>query len=198
MSTATFIGTDTGTGGLWIGTYGGLGYSKLMPGSSEESLPPGVSSINFNGASTFGINANSGNNRDLQRASSPTTFDDAVWFDGALVKITVTVSDGATRALAVYMRDSSASRTEGITIKTAGGSPTLDSQRAVSGLTNGVYYRYEFSGSIDIEIANLGGPNCVVQGVFFDTPGGGGGGGGGGGVAQWYYPRLLGGIGGPF
>ncbi len=168
MSTATFIGTDTATGGLWQGVYGSTGYSKqeLAGGNLVQSLPSGVTSIGYGGASTFGISTNSGNNRDLQRVAAPTTYDDIVWFDGTAISVTITVSDGTTRALAVYMRDSSASRNQTITIKEAGTLTVLDAARTVTGgnFTSGVYYRYEFSGSIVVVITNNGGPNAVIQG----------------------------------
>jgi serine protease len=172
MATASFVGTNTTTQGTWLGVFGALGYYKMETVSKTlvSSLPAGMT-ITVTGSPTTTASATGTTDvRDLQRVDG-TTRDTVIWFSPSIFGYRITPADGTTRRLRVYLLDRAAgSRVQTMDVRDHGTNTLLDT-RTASGYSNGVWYSWDVSGDIDLNVTFVSGTasNAVVSGLFFDT-----------------------------
>lgn len=160
-TTAFFVKTDTTTQGTWKNAYGAQGYSLASDATSGTAVQLAMS-----GQSSW-IWGFSSDVRALQRA----TFNDrmaATWFSGTSLTIDVTVTDGLSHAVALYMIDwDSSGRSQTVQLLDAATANVLDTQ-VVSSFAGGRYYVWRVTGHVTIRVTRGGGPNAVVSGVLID------------------------------
>jgi hypothetical protein len=103
----------------------------------------------------------------LQTFSGSTTRLASTYFAWNSFNISVDITDGSTRRVALYLLDwDSTVRTETITIKDAASGTTLSTQ-SFSGFYSGEYAVWNIKGNVVIQVACTGGANAVVSGIFF-------------------------------
>jgi hypothetical protein len=173
VSTATFVATDSSTQGSWRGVYGADGH-HIANLSGEPVLPSYITSLTNSGGSLYSWGDPNADTKSLQYVSGSNRIA-STWYSGGSQTFAIVPNDSGTHRVSVYQCDwDNGNRSQTITIKEAGTGTVLDSARtlAQASYANGVWYTYDFTGSIDILITNTG-SNCVVGGIFFDSAGGG-------------------------
>lgn len=166
---AAFVATDTTTRGDWRGRYGADGYHVVNDAVSYPSyavVTPGNASIWTWSASTT-------DQRALQRAVGAERLA-ATWYrnDGPFT-LDINLVDGQPHEVAMYMVDwETGGRTQTIEIRDAQSNALLDT-RTVSAFSGGQYWRWTLKGHVIVSAAKTTGPNPVISGLFFGTPGSG-------------------------
>jgi hypothetical protein len=164
---ATFLPLDTGTQGNWPGVYGGDGY---IIANNTSNRTPSYATVNFTGASTYTwvSPAPSRDQRLLRTSPSIGNRIGSTFYSGSNFSIDLTLTGGQ-HQVALYLLDlDSTTRNEMITIRNADDNSVLDT-RAFSNFHNGVWAVWTMRGHVSIQVANNGGPNGVVAGLFFST-----------------------------
>ncbi len=162
----TFIGSDITTEGNWIGKYGSGGYSLAAAGTSIPSYASFAvqNQLNYTwAASTTDVRA-------LETAGGAGRIA-ATWYSGSSFSLSVNFTDGNSHELALYAVDwDDRGRSETIQITDANTQAVLDTE-TVSGFDGGTYAVWNISGSVNVSVTAITGPNAVISGVFW---GGGG------------------------
>jgi hypothetical protein len=172
LGKASFVDVDTTTQGNWKGVYGADGYTI----ANDATTLPAYAKVTTN-AQPWMWNKNTTELRALQRATTGRLA--AMWF-GEVSIVDVTISDGQTHPVAIYMLDWEGGRTQSVEVLDAATNTVLDS-RTVSNFSQGHYYIWQVSGQVRFKIARLGRFNSTHSAVFFGAPGAAGDGGSGGG-----------------
>ena len=161
-ATATFTGFDSGTEGNWIGKYGSGGYSLATAGASIPSYASFTvqNQLNYTWASpTTDVRA-------LETGGGSARIA-ATWYSGSSFNFSVNFTDGNSHQLGLYALDwDDRGRSESIVIRDANTNAILDTE-TVSGFTGGTYLEWNISGSVNVSVTPLTGPNAVISGVFF-------------------------------
>ena len=93
----------------------------------------------------------------------------ACWFSSGVFTLDVNLTDGGAHQVALYLLNwEAAARSERIDVLDAGTGTVLDT-RTVSGFSGGQYLVWTLSGHVTLRVTNLGSPNAVVSGIFFDA-----------------------------
>jgi hypothetical protein len=166
-NTATFLPLDAGTQGNWVGAYGADGYII----ANDANSPPLYATVNFTGSGTWTwIPANpSSDQRLLQAAPTGSNRIGSTYYSGTNFSIDVNLTDGQLHQVALYLLDlDTTTRNDTITIRNAANQSVLDT-RTISNFHNGVWAVWKLSGHVTIQVANNGGLNAVVSGLFFST-----------------------------
>ena len=162
-ATATFIKSDTNTGGSWINTYGTQGYDIV---SGPVSLPS-YATVTPAGQSTYTWTTTSTDSRALQVPGSANRVA-AAWYSATSFTVDVNLSDGNTHNLELYMLDfDNKGRAEQVQNSDASSGTVLDT-RTISSFSSGLYLDYAVSGNILIKITNSSNSNAVLNGLFLD------------------------------
>jgi hypothetical protein len=107
--------------------------------------------------------------RGLQRAASSSAFA-ATWYAASSFSIDVTIVDGQTHGVAIYIVDWDArGRGQRIDVLDRVTNAVLDS-RTVTDFRDGQYLVWEISGAVRIRVTATSGPNAAVSGVFIAAP----------------------------
>jgi hypothetical protein len=162
-SAATYSGLDTATQGTWTGVYGADGY--LI--ANDAMTVPSYASVSLGGDATYTWVAPTTDPRALQTYSGSSTRLASTYFASGSFNISIDITDGSTRRVALYLLDwDSSVRAETITIKDAASGTTLSTQ-SFSGFNGGEYAVWNIKGNVVIQVTCTGGANAVVSGVFF-------------------------------
>jgi hypothetical protein len=171
---ATFVKFDAATEGTWKGVYGQDGYVI----ANDSSGLPNYAAVSANAASLWTWAGSSSDPRSTQKGASSTDRIASTYYSGTTFTFDVNLSDSQSHQVAVYALDfDSFTRSETISILDAATNVVLDSE-SILNFHNGEWVVWNLRGHVLIQVANAGGLNGVVSGLFFGTPGGGGGGGG--------------------
>jgi uncharacterized membrane protein YkoI len=163
-ASAAFVGTDLSTAGSWKGVYGRDGHS--LAGSSSSL--PAYALVQY-ALPQWTWAASTGDARALQKVSGTDRIA-AAWY-GATTTVQVSLTDGVTHQLALYLLDwDSAGRRQTVEIFDTATNAVLDT-RTVTGFTNGQYLVWNLTGRTTIRITGLSGPNAVHSALFFDPIG---------------------------
>ena len=162
---ASYFMTDSHTVGGWIGSYGSQGYDII---GGRSSLP-NYATVTPSGQSTV-IWATSTNAPAALEVDPGPFGSAAAWYSSTSFTVNINLTDGQTHDLTLYAVDwKTQNRSEQIQIINAATGAVLDS-RSISSFNGGIYLQWAVSGNIEIVVTNLGGPNAVLSGLFFDTP----------------------------
>jgi hypothetical protein len=161
-TTATFKATDSVTRGNWKGVYGTGGYMLANDGTSIPSYAVVTQPSPF----TWTWSSSTTDGRALQKAAATDRIA-ATWYGGTM-DIDVTINDGRSHDLSLYLLDwDSASRFETVQLLDAVTKTVLDT-RSVSGFNGGQYWTWTVSGHVIARVSLVSGVNAVYSGVFFD------------------------------
>lgn len=164
----TFLPLDSSTQGNWPGVYGGDGYVIANDGSNNKT--PSYATVNFSGASSYTW-IPAGPSSDLRLPFTTPTSNNRIgstFYSGTSFNIDVNLTDGQ-HQVALYLLDlDTTTRKDVITLRNADTQAVLDT-RTISNFHNGVWAVWTMSGHVNIQVANNGGINAVVAGIFFST-----------------------------
>ena len=94
----------------------------------------------------------------------------ATWYASGTYSFDVNLTDGNAHQFALYAIDyDNSGRSQRIDIVDTATGSVLDS-RTMSGFAAGQYLIWNLSGHLTIQLTQLGGPNAVASGLFFDVP----------------------------
>lgn len=163
-STATFVSADVTTKGSWMGVYGADGHA--IEGVSG-SVTPSYATWSVANELTWTWTGNTTDVRALQASSS--LREATCWYN---TSFTISANVGSsTHQIAIYIVDwDSQGRAETVQVTDSVSGTVLDT-RQITNFTGGEYLLYSVTGSINIKVTENSGPNAVVSGIFFDTPG---------------------------
>ena len=167
-STASFVQSDTTTEGNWIGAYGTQGYN-IIAGPTDY---PTYATVTPAGEFDFTWSTDTSDPRALQTPGS-TARVAAGWFSNTSFTVDVNLTDGQTHDISLYALDyDNEGRSEQIQITSASTGAVLSTE-SIANFSGGVYLEWAVSGDVVITFTNTGGPNAVLNGIFFDPQGGG-------------------------
>jgi hypothetical protein len=162
-SAATFLRTDTTTGGTWRGAYGNQGWSL----ATESNTLPAYAQFTPVGQSVWTW---AGSTTDVRALQRPTTSDRfaATWFAVSSFTLDLALTDGSSHQVALYAVDwDTTSRAERIDVLDAATSALLDS-RTLASFNNGQYLVWTITGHVVFRVTLTGGVNPIVSGLFLD------------------------------
>lgn len=174
------LGTNpTGGNGNWWQVYGEngalIGANVSNPASGQTYAVDGVANVSFNGKyyswTEYGAvdptdPSSLGNRDDSSRIAG-------AWYSLPVLRVHVDITDGNAHQLALYLLDVGTSyggqnRSETVQLFDSDGNPLTNAIK-VSDFADGKYVVFDnVSGSFDIVITCLSGPNAVLSGLFFD------------------------------
>jgi hypothetical protein len=160
---ATFLISDTSTGGGWEGVYGtdGTALANVTP----QNIPSYVRFYVQN-QENYTWDSNPSDPRALETGSGTARIA-ACWYNPATFNFDVNFTDGNTHQFALYAVDwDHIGRAETIQIVDIDTGNQLD-LRTLSNFSSGAYLVWNISGHVRINVTNTGGANAVVSGVFF-------------------------------
>lgn len=159
---ASVQGIDSTTQGNWKGHYGADGY--LI--ANDSNNPPSYATVDINGASLWTWATATTDPRALLRGASPTNRIASTYYSASSFTFDVNITGGP-HQIALYLLDlDNAGRNETISILDPATNNVLDT-RTFSDFRNGVYASWMLQGHVLIKVANNGGLNAVVSGLFF-------------------------------
>lgn len=169
---AQYVGSDAGTQGTWLGTYGGEGYNVF----GDRNLLPSYVTVTPVGKSDWTWQWSTQDPAALQRAVGTDRLA-ACWYSATSYSIDLRFTDGQAHRVSVYFLDwDKMGRVQNVQVTDGGTGVILDS-KTVSAFGQGIYHTWDLSGHVKITVIAQTG-NAVASGIFFG-PGAGGGGGGG-------------------
>ena len=168
-NTAKFARTDTMTQGTWKGVYGLDGYS--VADATPSSIPGYAQFTPQNEAVWMWPGSGSDvRNPELPGSTAGTTRQASCWFSdsGSTFDLDVNLTDAQVHQFELYLLDwDSQGRAETIQIVDAVSNTVLDT-RTVTNFTQGIYYIWNISGHVKINITRTAGPNGVASAAFFN------------------------------
>jgi hypothetical protein len=163
-TSAAFVREDATTRGNWKGAYGADGYNVI--GDARAYRPYATVTASGNTSYTW---ANSDwTLGGLQKASMTATDRVAAcWYSGTSFTIDLDLTDGLSHRLALYFLDwDTQNRKQTVTVSDATTGAVLDT-RSMTDFSQGKYLVYDVKGHVRITVANAGGLNAVMSGLFF-------------------------------
>lgn len=164
-ATASFVRSDTSTGGTWTGSYGADGFDDFdgpstLPSYAQVGLGAGISQYAWAASTT--------DPRALQIAPGATGRTAACYYAASSFTIDLNLTDNQSHRVALYLSDfDRAGRSESVQITDAGTGAVLDTE-SVTNFANGDYLVWSITGHVKITITNTGGwLNAVASGLFF-------------------------------
>lgn len=159
---ASFVRTDSATGGTWKGIYGRDGYQL----NGDGQLKPSYATVTSANTLSWTWAGSSTDTRALQRVSSGRIA--ACWFNSNPFTFDVNITDGQTHQLSLYLVDwENNGRSERVDLVDAATGAVLDTRTATS-FSGGQYLVWNVSGRVLIRVTRTGGVNGVVSGLFFN------------------------------
>ena len=160
---ASFLKSDTTTAGNWIGVYGTQG-DNIIAGPSDY---PSYATVTPAGESEYTWSTAASDPRALQTLGSSARVA-AGWWSGSSFTVDVNLTDGQTHDITLYALDYDYyGRNEQIQITSAATGAVLSTE-TISNFSGGVYLEWAVSGNVVITFTNTGGPNAILNGIFFD------------------------------
>ena len=163
-SSASFVGVDATTQGLWNGKYGGDGF---LIANGKPALPA-YATVEVTGASTYTWADLTTDVRALQNAKGSMDGMASTYY-AKTFSVNVNLSDGATHQVGFYMLDwDSTARVQNITILDTATNSILD-QKSVGEFHDGKWVVWYLKGNVTIQISAVGtGLDGVLSGIFFE------------------------------
>ena len=163
VAKVSFVGPVTGTGGNWIGTYGGDGY-WIAPNYQSTPSYASITGVNL---LTWTWASPTTDTRGLQVPPGGSTRIAATWDNNPSFSFSLNLNDGNSHEIVLYAIDwDSQGRTETIQILDAATSTVLSTQN-LSNFSGGVYLVWNITGNVQIVVTLASGPNAVLSGIFF-------------------------------
>jgi hypothetical protein len=161
---ASFTTQDTATQGSWQGQYGAQGYVVI---GDTQQLPASIQVAPTNQQEVHWADSSS-DPRALQKASNPADRIAACWYSNSSFTIDVTITDGQTYQMALYVVDwDQQRRAEIVNILDPSTDAVLDT-RSVTRFGAGAWLVWSVRGHIALQITNAPGSlTAVVSGLFF-------------------------------
>ena len=161
-ASALFIGVDTARQGNWRGFYGAEGYSlardaTTLPAFAQVAASQATASL-WSGSGTQA--------RFLQRPTGTERFS-GVWEHSTTFSINVTLSDGLSHRVALYLMDWGTARKQTIEVLDTASGIVLD-QRPAASFRDGQYWTWQISGAVRFRITRTAGDTAAVSAVFVD------------------------------
>ncbi|MDB6027914.1 MAG: N-terminal ig-like domain of cellulase [Verrucomicrobiales bacterium] len=164
-NSAKFVKADTTTRGNWKSVYGAEGYTIV----GDVTKAPTYATVTTTGATGWIWKNPDSNAGSPLKVSSTTARIAACWYTPTSYTVNVKATDGKAHQLAVYAYDwDNLGRAETIEILDATTGAVLNSQ-SVSGFSGGRYLVWNVSGNVKVRVTRTGGPNAVINGLFFDS-----------------------------
>jgi hypothetical protein len=159
----SFVQTDLTTQGNWKTVYGSQGYNVIQDTASY----PSYVTVTPGNVYTYTWAASTSDVRGLQKAASGTDRIAGCWYTpNASFTVDLNFSDTVQHQVAFYFVDwDSGGRSVQAQILDAGNN-VLDTQNLTS-FVNGAYLVWKLSGHVKLQVANVGGVNPVLSGIFF-------------------------------
>jgi hypothetical protein len=174
---ATWVKSDTGTQGAWIGKYGTQGSS--LANSSQSFSVPATLLVQNQSNWTWAVDPN-----DTRALETDTHGDSlaAAWYSRTTFTMDLNLTDGAAHNVELYVVDwDSQGRTETLQIKDANSGAMLDTRvipdssgdatstnTTSANFVGGTYLIWTVTGHVTISVTMDTGPNAVVSGLFID------------------------------
>ena len=162
-SSASFVGTDTTTGGDWRSAYGGDGFDIAQDSSGNSPDMPSYAQVSISGQNNWTWPDGTTGLVPLDNAAGTGTIL-ACWTAPGTMEFYINLTDGQTHQVTLYSTNPGASQqfdvldaTTGITINT----------ETLAGST-GMYITWELTGDVIIRVTNLGPDvNANINAIFF-------------------------------
>ncbi len=165
-ATAVFARFDSSTQGTWKGVYGSNGYAIV----NDSTSYPAYAQVSVTGASPYTWASSTTDLRALQRAASSNRIASA-WYSSTNFIVDINLNDGNTHQIAAYGLDwDRTGRAQTVEVLDATSGNVLDT-RSVSAFGGGQYLIWNVAGHVKIRATRTGGPNAVINGLFFDPAG---------------------------
>jgi hypothetical protein len=162
---AVFIRSDYTTKGNWKGIYGTEGFHVIGDGISY----PSYATVWSAGKQEWIWRSSSTESVALRKSSSPTDRILALWYSKTNFTVDINITDGKAHRLALYFVDwDKLGRNQRIEIIDATTGQVLNT-RNISKFTGGRYLVWDISGKVKIRFTRTGGPNCLLNGIFFNA-----------------------------
>lgn len=158
---ATYVATDSTTGGTWKGTYGADGYNVI----GNAAAYPSYAQVTPGNKQDWTWSWSTTDTAALQKANATDRLA-ACWYSGVTWSMDVAITDGQTHRIALYFLDwDNAGRRQVVQAINPATGAVLD-QRTVSGFQRGVYLVFDVSGTVRFNITPQV-SNAVLSGIFF-------------------------------
>ena len=162
---AGLVEQDSTTEGNGIGTSGTQGNDIA---DCSAGLPS-FSTFTPIGASNFIWTTDTSDPRALQTVGSSNRVA-ACWYATTSFSVDVDLTDGQVHDLAIYLMDyPSKGRIEQVRVSNAATGAVLDTE-TISNFSGGIYLQWRVSGNVLLTFTCEGGPNAMLNGIFFDPP----------------------------
>jgi len=165
---ASFVGSDAGTQGSWIGSYGANGYS--IPNGAQNL--PSYAKFSVSGQSNYTWATSTTDMRALQTPSGSGRMA-SVWYSAPSFTLDLNLQDGNTHQIALYAMDwdnYQGGRAEQFQLLDASNSAVLDTQN-LTGFQNGQYLVWNVYGHVKIVVTTTNSnSNAALSGIFFESP----------------------------
>ncbi len=166
-ASASYTSTDNTTLGTWTGKYGANG--QVIAGGLNNV--PSYASLTVTGDSIYTWTTSTTDPRALQTASGSSSRIAAGYYSTSSFTFDLNLKDGSTHRIALYLCDwDNYGRAETISIVDASSKAVLNSQ-SFSSFSGGVYAAWNVKGHVQIQVTRTGGPNALVNALFFDPQG---------------------------
>ena len=163
----SFVGSDAGTQGSWIGSYGADGYS--VPNGVQNL--PSYASFSVSGQSNYTWAASTTDVRALQTPAGSGRMA-SVWYSAPSFTFDLNLRDGNTHQIALYALDwdnYQGGRAEQIQILDASSGVVLDTEN-LTGFQNGQYLVWNVYGHVKIVVTTTNSnSNAALSGIFFES-----------------------------
>jgi subtilisin family serine protease len=167
---ASVVGTDTTTqGSKWASVYGSQG-DYIVGDNNTGTLPSYVTSVAATGATTKVLALRTSNTRALQKNVDFNHNIEAYWSSTTSFNVNLTLTDTVEHQVTFYVADyEKKKRIERISELNPITGAVMATQD-IANFNNGEFVSFNITGSATFEIQDIGGPNAVLSGIFFDAP----------------------------
>ena len=160
---ASFVGTDTTTGGHWRSAYGSDGFDLAQDHSSNNPSLPSYAQVSISGQNNWTWPSGQTGLVPLDNAAGTGTIL-ACWYAPSSMDFHVDLTDGQTHRVALYSTDPGS--TERFDVLDAGTGQVLDTQTVTGSV--GQYIAWNLEGNVTIQVTNLGPDvNANINAIFF-------------------------------
>jgi serine protease len=167
---AAVVNTDTTTkGSQWASVYGSQG-SYIIADNNTGTLPSYVTSVAATGATTKVLAASTSNARALQKNVDFNHNIEAYDDSATNFSVNLTVNDTAEHQVTLYLADYDHKKRIERVLELNPTTGALLAAQDVANFSNGQFISFNITGSVTFEFQNIGGPNAVLSGIFFDAP----------------------------
>ena len=167
-ATASYVASDDGTQGNWIGNFGGDGYNVIQ----YSQHYPSYATVSVSGQADWGwvdpaVNPTT-DVRALQQEPPLTGRWLGCYYSSSSFALDLSLTDGKSHQVAFYVVDwDSYTRAENVEIFDYYRQTKVGNTVGVASFHGGRYLIYEISGRVLIRFTHTGGKDAVLSGIFF-------------------------------